>query len=86
MVGAGEGAEIVHGEFIRITDMAGAIAELDRIEGFRGFGVAGSLFRRKMINVELGDGGSELAWAYEFAGDGEGFKQIASGDWRAHRR
>ncbi len=73
---------LVDGEFLRVRDFGGAVQELDRIEGFRGFGQADSLFARTLMDVDVGDGRIRRAWAYRHAREREGDKVIASGSWR----
>lgn len=85
---AGGTGEMVEGEFVRVADVEGATRALDAIEGFRGFGVAGSLYRRKLIEVDVGDGRVRRAWTYVYAGDEDSMaaaaRPIPSGDWRRH--
>lgn len=72
------------GEVYRFDDIATALKWLDIIEGFRGYGRSGSLFRRTLIDVQNLMGETMLCWAYaiiEPKGD-----LIASGDWVKHRR
>jgi gamma-glutamylcyclotransferase (GGCT)/AIG2-like uncharacterized protein YtfP len=75
----------VHGELIALEDTTGAIEELDRVEGFEGFGTAGSWFRRSIVNAHLADGRTEPAWVYLYAHPIAGKPMISGGDWRAHR-
>jgi gamma-glutamylcyclotransferase (GGCT)/AIG2-like uncharacterized protein YtfP len=75
----------VRGEFVRIAELGPALQALDRIEGFRGFGIAGSLFRRTLIEVDAGDGRTRKAWVYELADAQSSAPAISSGDWRQHR-
>ena len=84
MVNSSGGEDLVHGEFVRPSDMGGAVAKLDEIERFNGFGVPGSLFRRTMITVDVGDGRIRTAWTYLYAGDGSTADEVRSGDWRQH--
>ncbi len=72
------------GEVYRFDDISTALKWLDIIEGFRGYGRSGSLFRRTLMDVEDPMGETMLCWAYailEPKGD-----LIASGDWIKHRR
>ncbi len=73
---------IVRGEFIRLKLLQSALRKLDVVEGFRGFGIGGSLFRRTRINVDVGDGRIRSAWTYCMDFSGYRAKQIPSGDWR----
>jgi hypothetical protein len=49
-------ADWIRGEFFRLRDIGGALEELDRYEGFRDFDRGGSLFRRTVVRVDVGDG------------------------------
>jgi gamma-glutamylcyclotransferase (GGCT)/AIG2-like uncharacterized protein YtfP len=69
---------------LRTGITASLLDELDRIEEFPGFDRPGGLFRRRVVEVELGEGRSERAWVYVLADDGT-CPRIESGDWRAHR-
>ncbi|MBX3273365.1 MAG: gamma-glutamylcyclotransferase [Sandaracinaceae bacterium] len=71
-----EGDGVVRGELVELTEPADALAELDDVEGFLGYGRAGSLYRRVVIRA-----GDTYAWTYRYAGPG-GAPRIASGDWR----
>ncbi len=73
---------IVRGEFIRLKQLPSALRKLDMVEGFRGFGLSRSLFRRTRINVDVGDGRIRSAWTYCMDLRGAGAEQIPSGDWR----
>ena len=74
----------VRGELVRFpaATLAAAVARLDAIEDFRGFGVAGSLYVRRLVRVTLADGSAPLAWTYIYAGDARAARPIPSGDWR----
>jgi gamma-glutamylcyclotransferase (GGCT)/AIG2-like uncharacterized protein YtfP len=74
----------VHGEFIRLRNPETALATLDRIEGFRGFGNPGSLYRRELIPVHVGDGRIRTAWTYCMDASADDAPVILSGDWRKH--
>jgi gamma-glutamylcyclotransferase (GGCT)/AIG2-like uncharacterized protein YtfP len=79
------GGSPVLGEFVRVRSIGEALRRLDLVEDFRGFGAAGSLFRRAVIEVGMCDGRTRLAWVY-VAGDAlsEG-REIDGGNWRASR-
>jgi gamma-glutamylcyclotransferase (GGCT)/AIG2-like uncharacterized protein YtfP len=76
--------QLVEGEFVRVADVAEATETLDRVEGFRGYGVAGSLYRRTLVGVDVGDGRIRQAWTYGYAASYDSESEIASGDWRAY--
>ncbi len=81
---AGNAPGAVHGELVRIPGraLAAAIARLDAIEDFRGFGVAGSLYARRLVRVTCADGATSLAWTYLYTGDVGTARPIHSGRWR----
>jgi len=71
----------VAGELYAIADPARLFAALDPVEDFRGFGVAGSHYRRTIVRAARGCA-SVPAWTYVYAGPHDGRKVIASGSWR----
>lgn len=75
---------LVQGEFVRVRDVAKAIRDLDTIEGFRGFGKTGSLYRRTLTDVGMCDGRVRRAWTYCLAAGSEAASEIPSHDWREH--
>lgn len=77
---------MVEGEFVRVGDVGRAMETLDGIEGFRGYGEDGSLYRRTFVNVDVGEGRTRHAWTYLCGNESSGVREIASGDWRAHRQ
>jgi len=70
---------MVHGELYTVGDISRLISDLDRIEGFYGYGQQNSLFTRMIIEVECG-GSKHWAWTYIY--NGEDGTEISSGDWR----
>ncbi len=57
------------GELIVFDRVDEWLCELDRVEGFRGYGSPGSLFRRTLVTIDMGDGRSRgPAWAHVFYG------------------
>jgi gamma-glutamylcyclotransferase (GGCT)/AIG2-like uncharacterized protein YtfP len=77
--------DVVQGEFVRLSNPALALEELDQIEGFHGYGEAGSLYRRVLIDVHVGDGRIRRAWTYVMSSEPTEGLPIDSGDWREHR-
>jgi gamma-glutamylcyclotransferase (GGCT)/AIG2-like uncharacterized protein YtfP len=77
--------DLVAGEFLRIHRIADALGCLDEIEDFRGCQNDGSLFRRTLTTVDVGDGRLRRAWVYGLAAGLDEASPIPSGDWRAHR-
>jgi gamma-glutamylcyclotransferase (GGCT)/AIG2-like uncharacterized protein YtfP len=74
---------IVRGDLCTLRDPSAALALLDRIESFAGFGAEGSLFRRALVRAVTREGLEVTAWAYLWARAPQG-EPVASGDW--HRR
>ena len=74
----------VRGEFVRLRNPDAALAALDAIEGFRGYGKPGSLYRREQIQVHVGDGRFRGAWAYFLEASADDSQIIESCDWRQH--
>jgi gamma-glutamylcyclotransferase (GGCT)/AIG2-like uncharacterized protein YtfP len=74
----------VQGELVDFGDTAlgDAVARLDAVEGFRGFGAPGSLYARRLVRVTPSGRAAVLAWTYVYAGDLRTARPIASGDWR----
>lgn len=85
LVDVGESKQMVEGEFLRFERIADVIELLDQIEGFKGFSADGSLFRRTLANVDVGEGRIRQGWTYVFDRPSEGIGTITSGDWRAAR-
>jgi gamma-glutamylcyclotransferase (GGCT)/AIG2-like uncharacterized protein YtfP len=82
----GDIAAPVTGEIYEVPDAEALFAELDEIETFRGFGAAGSLYRRAIVVAHPVGSTSALAWTYVYVGARTGCHEIVSGDWRAHRQ
>jgi gamma-glutamylcyclotransferase (GGCT)/AIG2-like uncharacterized protein YtfP len=80
-----EPATLVEGEFLRLAKIDQILEELDRVEGFNGFGAQGSQYRRTLVDVGVGDGRVRHAWTNVYAGDITTAPVIPSGDWRIHR-
>lgn len=74
----------VKGEFVRLRNPEAALSALDTIEGFRGYGKRGSLYRREQIQVHVGDGRFRGAWAYFLEASADESQIIENGDWRQH--
>jgi gamma-glutamylcyclotransferase (GGCT)/AIG2-like uncharacterized protein YtfP len=79
---------VVRGELVRFADerLAQAVERFDAIEGFRGFGVTGSLYVRQLVHVITRDGSMILAWTYLYAGAVGRARAIPSSDWRLRGR
>jgi gamma-glutamylcyclotransferase (GGCT)/AIG2-like uncharacterized protein YtfP len=75
---------LVQGEFIRVADIE-VLKRLDEVEGFAGFGKPGSLFRRALTEVGMGDGRIRQAWTYvDASAVAENVRRIPSGSWGAY--
>nr|MCS5537171.1 gamma-glutamylcyclotransferase [Candidatus Poseidoniaceae archaeon] len=70
---------MVHGELYTVSDISRLISDIDRIEGFYGYGQQNSLFTRMVIEVECG---ASKHWAWTYIYNGEDGIEIPSGDWR----
>jgi gamma-glutamylcyclotransferase (GGCT)/AIG2-like uncharacterized protein YtfP len=71
---------IVRGELCELRSVTKTLTLLDRIEGFAGYGVEGSLFRRALVRAVTRDGLEAVAWAYLWARAPQG-ELVVSGDW-----
>jgi len=86
-----EARAMVQGDLIRVGAAAllRLIDALDDIEGFRGYGVDGSLFERRLTEVDVGEGRTRLAWVYmmdqppDDAVRIDGNWRVRSGRWRS---
>lgn len=84
LVDTGSSDQLVQGDFVRLRNPEQAIHKLDQIEGFNGFGMPDSLYRRTFVGVCVGDGRVRHAWTYCLADNACKASQILSGDWRQH--
>lgn len=77
----------VFGEFVRFEPdaIASMLARLDDIEGFGGWQAETSLYERRLLELEIGDGRRRRAWTYIMDPPSADAQPIISGDWRAHR-
>lgn len=75
----------VAGDFLIPKDLAGLLTQLDRIEGFRGFGSAENLFRRTLQEVDVDHGRPRPAWVYVMDRLPACARLIEVGSWRRHR-
>jgi gamma-glutamylcyclotransferase (GGCT)/AIG2-like uncharacterized protein YtfP len=82
-----DGQGRVCGEFVRFEPDAitSVLARLDDIEGFGGWQAETSLYDRRLLEVEVGDGRRRTAWTYIMDTPPADGQPISSGDWRAHR-
>lgn len=76
----------VQGELVRLAGLPQAMAGLDRLEGFAGFGAPGNLYERRVVEVDAGSGVPVLAWTYVASAPDLCATPIESGCWRTHRR
>jgi len=68
---------------LRFKAVGDVLKRFDEIEGFHGFGRNNNLFRRALVNVDVGCARGRLAWTY--ATTQTSAPAIASDDWREHR-
>ena len=73
----------VRGELYRLADPEGAIAELDRYEGFDPRAPEASEFVREWVEVGLESGGALQAWAYLYNRPVDELRLVPGGDYRA---
>ena len=71
----------VKGELHRLNDVFFGLQSLDRVEGFYGFSAVDSLFKRTLIEVNVG-GNTVWAWTYVYGSDIDEGQRITSGDWK----
>ncbi len=71
----------VLGETCEPVPLQETLKELDEIEGFRGFGAEGSLFRRAIVTVTTTGGRKHPAWVYLYNGQSDA-GPISCGNWR----
>lgn len=72
----------VRGELVRLGDPEAALAQLDEVEDFLGYGRDGSMYRRVVLRARRADGSTEIAWTYRYLGPPEEGRLLESGDWR----
>ncbi|MFM7138265.1 MAG: gamma-glutamylcyclotransferase [Planctomycetota bacterium] len=75
-----EGAGIVHGELLRVSDPA----RLEAFDAYEECNGPEPLFRRERAVARLGDATTVEAWVYRFARPTEDARIIAGGDYAAH--
>lgn len=73
----------VAGDFFRARHISSLLNDLDRIEGFTGFGASDNLFRRTIRPVHVGDGRVRFAWVYLICDDS--YPSLIDHDWRLSR-
>lgn len=69
----------VSGELYRCQAISQTLLELDRIEGFYGYGFDDSLFFRVISKIEVK---GKFVWAWTYLFNGESGEEIPSGNWR----
>lgn len=73
----------VKGDLIEFDDVRSVLDAFDAVEGFGDFGHPENLFRRTLVEADVGGGRRILAWTYVgLKGSGP---LISHGDWRRHR-
>ncbi|MFP4477632.1 MAG: gamma-glutamylcyclotransferase [Desulfatibacillaceae bacterium] len=81
---AEQSGQVVFGELYSLIEPESALGPLDRLEDFRGYGQAGSLYRRAVMDVRV-RGGRQVAWVYILTEKPPG-RVVPDGDWRAAAR
>ncbi len=76
-------AGTVAGELVRVRDVERTLAKLDRIEGYLGEDVPGSLYHRVLVEARAESGRTLTAWTYVLVEPGE-LPEIPSGSWKEH--
>jgi gamma-glutamylcyclotransferase (GGCT)/AIG2-like uncharacterized protein YtfP len=85
MVEGGVSETLVQGDFFRLRNIEQALKEIDRLEGFPGFGARTPLYRRTLCQVGVGEGRIRQAWTYNLVAGCDQAEAIQHGDWRRHR-
>ena len=70
------------GDYFVSNDIGSLLLDTDRIEGFRGFGCDGNLFRRTCVEVDVGGIGQRFSWVYVM--DSSLDLDIFKNDWRSY--
>lgn len=73
-----DGTDKVTGELLLPGDPEFFFSDIDKLEGFLGFGKSGSVFRRTLVRVEP-DG--VLAWTYRPMFDTSTYPQVIANSW-----
>ena len=73
----------VSGELYRVPDLAARLSSLDREEWCDPADETRSLYVRRRVPVQVGDGPPPEAWVYVYNGPPGRGPRIPSGDWRA---
>ena len=71
------------GDYFVSNDIGSLLSETDQIEGFRGFGCVGNLFRRTCVEVDVGGVGQRFSWVYVMDSSLE--LDVSQNDWRAYK-
>ncbi|MDT8273848.1 MAG: gamma-glutamylcyclotransferase family protein, partial [Desulfomonilia bacterium] len=72
---------LVYGDLYELSDPGPVLEQLDRIEGFSGYGEEGSLFRRAITSVTIAEGRRRPAWVYVYNRNDDS-NPITTGNWR----
>ena len=75
---------IVDGELVGFGNIERVLREVDQIESFHGWGAEENLYRRIVLDAEVGEGRVRPAWTYEYQGEAFG-TAIERGSWRKHK-
>lgn len=80
LVNSDDPQDQVVGEIYEYEELSAILSRLDMVEGFHGWNIEGSLYRRALITARF-DAEQVVAWAYYFSGAEENGQRIVSGDW-----
>lgn len=74
---------IVRGELVALDsgDLRAALVILDALEGYDPADPSGSMYVRRVVGVQLGDGTAAAAYAYFYNRDPQGLTPVLSGEW-----
>jgi len=81
----GSSSNRVLGTVFQLPEDLRMLAALDRYEGYKPAARASSLFVRKRVRVDLTTGGTVESWAYEYNGNPQSARVIASGRYEGQR-
>jgi gamma-glutamylcyclotransferase (GGCT)/AIG2-like uncharacterized protein YtfP len=76
-----EGDDLIQGEIHLFDDIGRVLRVLDLIEGYRGEGHPGNLFRRTLVTARDRRGRRRSCWAYVYCGPTLESQRIIPGVW-----
>ena len=81
----GSSSKRVFGAVFQLPEDSRTLEALDRYEGYEPAAHASSLFVRKRVRVDLATGSTVESWAYEYNGNPQDARVIASGRYEGQR-